>query len=128
MPRLILRSGPRAGERVELIGRLVLGRSGADLVIDDPDVSRRHAAIRPLADGIEVEDLGSRNGTFVDGARVNGVVVVDASGTQLQLGDTVIEVELETDAATHVRDRPDERVTKVRTTPEAAAPATAAMT
>ena len=65
-------AGPLAGHRVEVTSALVLGREGADLVIEDPQVSRRHASVRPAGDGLEIEDLGSLNGTWVNGARVTG--------------------------------------------------------
>lgn len=53
--------------------RILVGRSAsADLRIDDPRVSRLHARIEMREDGVYVEDLGSRNGTTVDGATVAG--------------------------------------------------------
>jgi pSer/pThr/pTyr-binding forkhead associated (FHA) protein len=53
--------------------RILVGRApNADLRIDDPRVSRVHARIEMRKDGIYVEDLGSRNGTFLDGTSVQG--------------------------------------------------------
>lgn len=53
--------------------RILAGRApSADLRIDDPRVSRLHARIEMRDDGVYVEDLGSRNGTAVDGEAVNG--------------------------------------------------------
>jgi adenylate cyclase len=50
---------------------LVLGRAlTSDLAVLDPTVSRRHAALTANGDGVEVQDLGSSNGTFVNGERV----------------------------------------------------------
>ena len=50
---------------------LVVGTSAAaDLVVHDPTVSSRHCALSVLGDGVAIEDLGSRNGTFVGSARV----------------------------------------------------------
>jgi pSer/pThr/pTyr-binding forkhead associated (FHA) protein len=46
--------------------------ASADLRIDDPRVSRLHARIEMREDGVYVEDLGSRNGTAVDGITVDG--------------------------------------------------------
>jgi hypothetical protein len=64
---LVIQKGARAGDEHPVDGEMILGREqgSADLVIDDPGVSRRHA--RVLADGgdVIVEDLGSSNGTFV---------------------------------------------------------------
>ena len=64
-------------------GEVSVGRSrGATLTIDHDQVSRMHAAIRRAGDRVEVSDLGSRNGT-----RVNGIPV--APGTPLRAGDEV---------------------------------------
>lgn len=69
------RGGPLGGVPVAELPlraeRAVLGRQDADLVLDSPVVSRRHAIVRRRADGShELEDLGSVNGTFVGGRRV----------------------------------------------------------
>ena len=130
MPFLIVRTGPRSGERIELLGELVVGRENADLTVHDDEVSRRHLAVRPHEDGVELEDLGSTNGTFVDGARLSAVVVV-SSGARVTLGETELEIEVEVPepeidpSATRLRDRPAEPerdATIVRPTPVAAAP------
>jgi hypothetical protein len=128
MPFLIVRSGPRSGERIELVGELVVGRENADLTVHDDEVSRRHLAVRPHEDGVELEDLGSTNGTFVDGARLSAVVVV-SSGARVTLGETELEIEVEVPepeidpSATRLRERPPERdATIVRPAPVAAAP------
>jgi len=53
--------------------RILVGRApSADLRLDDPRVSRLHARIEMREDGVSVEDLGSRNGTAVDGSVVQG--------------------------------------------------------
>ena len=53
--------------------RILVGRSPtADLRLEDPSVSRLHARIEIREEGVYVEDLGSRNGTMVDGIRVDG--------------------------------------------------------
>ena len=64
-------------------GDTVIGRDPeANVCIDEPSISRRHATISTSPDGAMLRDLGSRNGTFVDGRRidaptplVNGAVV-----------------------------------------------------
>ena len=128
MPFLIVRTGPRSGERIELVGELVVGRENADLTVHDEEVSRRHLAVRPHEDGVELEDLGSTNGTFVDGARLSAVVVV-SSGARVTLGETELEIEVEVPepepdpSATRLRDRPPERdATIVRPAPAPAPP------
>jgi len=65
-----MREGPLAGQRVRVETQLVIGRVDADITLDDPLVSRRHAVIRPSGDALEVEDLGSLNGTWVNGRRL----------------------------------------------------------
>src|SRR5919201_2035055 len=59
--------GPGAGRQIVLTGPVVLGRdSSADVVIDDGQISRRHARVTPSNGGVVVEDLESTNGTFVN--------------------------------------------------------------
>jgi pSer/pThr/pTyr-binding forkhead associated (FHA) protein len=91
MHSLRFTAGPLTGRRVEVAAALVLGRQ-ADLVIDDSQVSRRHVAVRPTGDWLEVEDLGSLNGTWVNGARIEGRARL-APGDRVRLGDTTFEVE-----------------------------------
>ena len=83
--------GPLAGERIELESELVLGRGAVDVMIDDAEVSRRHAAIRARDGRIEVTDLDSSNGTWVNGTRIHGTTLL-ADGDVIALGDTRIEV------------------------------------
>jgi len=62
-------------------GALTIGRDPAnDVVLDDPNVSRFHAEVRPRAGASEVRDLGSRNGTRVDREFVKGWVPVEPGG------------------------------------------------
>lgn len=65
--------GPAAlrGVAVPVTGPVVIGRSpGADIVIGDDFVSGRHARVAPDGDGLVLEDLGSTNGTLLNGERV----------------------------------------------------------
>ena len=67
-------------------GTVVLGRSReCDCVVSETTVSRRHAILRRTSSGWELSDLGSSNGTFVNGARVTGAVLVKA-GDDVWLG------------------------------------------
>jgi predicted Zn finger-like uncharacterized protein len=50
--------------------RTVIGRSGADINIDDPEASRQHAALEVIGETAILRDLGSTNGTFIDLERI----------------------------------------------------------
>jgi hypothetical protein len=74
---------------------VTLGRSReCDVVLDDPNVSRKHAEIRPRGGAWVVTDLGSTNGVSVNGRRINGPEVVKA-GDEIELGTSQISFELE---------------------------------
>ena len=64
-----------------IVGR----REPEDVVVKDALVSRQHCRIAPAGDGWTVEDLGSANGTFVDGKRVEGTVPL-TDGARIELG------------------------------------------
>jgi hypothetical protein len=91
MASLWVISGSRAGQSVTVTSELVLGRKNADLTIDDAEVSRRHAVVRLEGGQLEVEDLGSANGTFVNGSRIEGPVKV-GGGAKIRVGKTEFEV------------------------------------
>ena len=71
---------------------LVLGRSAAGTGIRLPDdrLSRNHATITVTAGGWEIRDDGSRNGTFVDGERIDGRVVLASKPRVIRLADTLL--------------------------------------
>jgi len=88
---LTLRTGEHQGRQIEVSAEeLVLGRDDdCGLVLADPKVSRRHARLRAREDGtVELTDLGSSNGTFVNGERVETRVL--EGGEQIQCGDCVL--------------------------------------
>jgi hypothetical protein len=73
-------------------GDCVLGRSPhCFVVLSAEQVSREHAIVRLVGDGLEIEDLSSRNGTLVNGRRVDGRRRLDA-GDVLELGGERLEV------------------------------------
>ncbi|TDE98725.1 DUF2662 domain-containing protein [Occultella glacieicola] len=78
------------GQRYLLTGPVtVIGRgSEADIIVDDSGVSRRHLEIRITPDGVIATDLGSTNGTFVEGHQVAAATLVD--GNTLTIGRTRI--------------------------------------
>src|SRR3954447_14517276 len=89
--QLTIKSGPGAGTTVKIEGpEFTIGReAGVDLVLADGKASRRHAALRVLPDGrATLYDLGSSNGTFVDGRRIQSTLL--QGGEQIQIGDTVL--------------------------------------
>jgi two-component system, NtrC family, response regulator AtoC len=66
----VIGGGVVATRALPAAGEIVIGRdAGCDLRIDDPSLSRRHVRLR-IAERITIEDLGSRNGTFVAGRRL----------------------------------------------------------
>ena len=78
------------GQRYLLTGPVtVIGRgSEADIVVDDPGVSRRHLEIRVTPDAVVATDLGSTNGTYVEGHLVPAATLVD--GNTVTIGRTRI--------------------------------------
>ena len=78
--------------RVPVRHRTEVGRDVDGVVVDDPTVSRRHLAVSPATDGLLVTDLGSANGTTVDGARIDAEAVVPP-GRTVRAGHTELEVE-----------------------------------
>ncbi|QDQ11864.1 FHA domain-containing protein [Streptomyces spectabilis] len=88
-------AGPDAGG-VHLLhgGQIRVGRSAqADVPLDDPDVSRLHCAVTLDPDGrVTVEDLGSTNGTAVDGRALTDRPVRLASGSLLRIGESVLRL------------------------------------
>src|SRR3954467_5884620 len=76
------------GREVDATPGAVIGREGVEIVLADPEVSRRHAAIRRSGAGVAIEDLGSTNGTFVNDRRITGGGVRSA-GDAVRFGNAV---------------------------------------
>ena len=90
---VVVRGETQKGRNVKLRGGgHVIGRSpDADIIIDDPYASEYHARVG-LQDGqVLVHDLGSTNGTYVNGRRVTTPAAV-ATGDTVQIGKTILEV------------------------------------
>jgi hypothetical protein len=92
LPAVVVKTGPEAGRRVELGIEVVIGRQDADLVLEDPEVSRRHAVLRRSGESVVIEDLDSTNGTFVKGERIRKPITV-GPGDQVRVGRTTLEIE-----------------------------------
>ncbi len=99
---LVIKKGHKKGAEYTITtGRTVIGRgTGADIIVDDPAVSRMHAAIEFSKSKFVLKDLGSSNGTFLGGKSIKETGL--GHGDTFQIGSTVIEFVL--------ADRPGESV------------------
>jgi hypothetical protein len=86
---LVLPDGRRVplGEQTVVLGRM----ADCDVVVADPRSSRRHAEIRPSGSGFVISDLGSMNGTLVNGAPIQEQPLAD--GDEIRLGNTMLRFE-----------------------------------
>lgn len=89
--RLSVRRGPEEGQTFPLTSvSVTVGRDPmADIVLSDPEVSRQHARFTRTEEGYELQDLGSTNGTFVDGKRLGGEAVTLQPGAVITMGSNV---------------------------------------
>jgi pSer/pThr/pTyr-binding forkhead associated (FHA) protein len=79
---------PNQGTEHRVESGTTIGREGCDITLGDPDVSRRHATIRAEGDSVTIEDLGSTNGTFVNGERIDQPRPL-RDGDEVQIGAVV---------------------------------------
>src|SRR3954451_14323479 len=87
--------GPASGRQISLHEDFVVGRgeSGLGNLGSDTEISRRHARFRPLETGqVVVEDLGSTNGTLVNGQRITAARAL-LPGDRVTLGQTTLQFE-----------------------------------
>jgi hypothetical protein len=85
-----------AGDRHALLGEgeVVIGRSSyCSLVIEHETLSRVHASLRVAGDGVELCDLGSSNGTYVNGVAISAPTMV-RPGDEIRLGRVKIWIEI----------------------------------
>jgi predicted component of type VI protein secretion system len=101
MPALVITSGSQQGQRAEITAELRIGREKADLLVQDPEVSRSHAVVRLVGTEIEIEDLGSSNGTWVNGRRISEATRL-ADGDEVVVGQTYLRAEVERQQGTVV--------------------------
>lgn len=94
-PRVMtITNGPSAGTQAQLAdGMIMIGR-GADcqLLLDDDYVSTRHARVVAGDSGLYIEDLGSTNGTYVNGMRISAPTTITLQDT-VRIGKTVLKLE-----------------------------------
>ncbi|NNF08702.1 MAG: FHA domain-containing protein [Acidimicrobiia bacterium] len=88
----IVRSDGQAGTRVTVSDSVVLGRSpDADVLLEDPYASMFHLRLTMDGDTMSLADLGTTNGTYVNGRRVTGPITLNP-GDSVQVGKTIMEV------------------------------------
>ncbi len=91
---LAVERGPRElrGVKMPITGPLIIGRSpGSDIVINAGYVSGRHARFALFSDTLVVEDLGSTNGTLVDGKRIVAPTPLEV-GSLISIGDATMRI------------------------------------
>jgi len=89
--RLVVVKGPDRGETIAVgESSLTVGSGGgSSVLLSDPTISRKHLGIDPGPTGLVLRDLGSTNGSFVQGARFNELTL--AFGTEVTIGKTVLK-------------------------------------
>lgn len=88
-PVVLVEEPGRAPLHVVLVEPLEVGRYGPGLLVDDPQVSRRHLELRPEGGRVWVRDLGTTHGTTLDGVRVTEPAVLEP-GSVVRLGNTTV--------------------------------------
>lgn len=89
VPKFVLRgvSGAAFGKNYPVPSQVVIGRAPeCDISIPSDEISRKHAQVKPISEGLSVEDLGSSNGTYINGDRVQQGIL--RPGDELRL-DTI---------------------------------------
>lgn len=104
--QLIMQRGPHQGQVFTLLSRTTtIGRDPmADVVIVDPEVSRQHVRLFLTDDGYQIQDLGSTNGTFINGQRLAGDKRLLQPGQEILLGSSVTLLYLESPGSTSALD------------------------
>ena len=106
--RLLVTAGPASGEEIDVVEALEIGRlaTGAGALAGDPELSRQHARITHAGDAYVIEDLGSTNGTIVNGQPVSSPRALEIGDT-IEVGMTTLRVEaIAPDAPPPVRAAP----------------------
>jgi hypothetical protein len=88
---LVVRQGPQAGMNFSITGnQIVIGREeGVDIILQDAEASRRHTRISWQGGQFVIEDLGSTNGTFVNGVQITTPQMLNP-GDSIGIGQTAL--------------------------------------
>jgi predicted component of type VI protein secretion system len=103
---VFIEQAPVQGAERALESGTTIGREGCDITLTDPDVSRRHAAIRIAAGEVTIEDLGSTNGTLVNGETITEPRTL-RDGDEVRIGSAIWRLRAPA-AATRLSDVPSE--------------------
>ncbi|MBI5953350.1 MAG: FHA domain-containing protein [Chloroflexi bacterium] len=90
---LWVKEGRRRGKTYNVYNGMIVGRKGSGLVLDERNVSSIHAKFKMEGDNFVVWDLGSSNGTYVNGKKIREATILDENDL-VKIGDTVFVVKL----------------------------------
>jgi predicted component of type VI protein secretion system len=93
---VLIEERPSAGTRHVIGAGTTIGREDCEITLSDDEVSRRHARIRALDENLAIEDLGSTNGTFVNGQKLTALVELH-DGDTITMGNSELRVEAQRD-------------------------------
>lgn len=117
--QLMVQKGPHPGEIYPLIApSLTIGRDPmCDIIFKDPEVSRQHIRLMKTENGYQVQDLGSTNGTFVNGRRLTGEPFNLIANQEVLLGSgvTLTYQEINLDVLAQLADNSSPEATAVAT-------------
>jgi predicted Zn finger-like uncharacterized protein len=88
---LTIISGPGKGAVLKISKpRVILGREGSDIALQDPEISRHHCVLEVRGDYVNLRDLDSTNGTFFEEERARAAMLQD--GSEFRIGETVLRL------------------------------------
>jgi class 3 adenylate cyclase len=90
-PVIVVRQEGRRALYLEVREPIEVGRECDGVILADPQASRRHAVLSPRGESVVVEDLGSTNGTHLNGVAISSTVVL-VSGSVVRIGDTLLQL------------------------------------
>jgi hypothetical protein len=70
--------------------RIIVGREGADIALQDPEISRHHCVLEVRGDYVHLRDLDSTNGTFYEEERARAAMLKD--GSEFRIGETILRI------------------------------------